>query len=35
LRVALEKYVDVDDEAALAEALAEVEVEAKKTLPNP
>lgn len=35
LRVALEKSVDVDDEAALAEALAEVEAEAKKTLPNP
>lgn len=34
LRVALEKAVDVDDEAALAEALAEVEGEAKKTLPN-
>jgi hypothetical protein len=26
---------DVDDEAALPEALAEVEAEAKKTLPNP
>jgi len=34
LRVALEKAAEVDDEAALAEALAEVEAETKKTLPN-
>ena len=34
LRVALEKAAEVDDEAALAEALSEVEAETKKTLPS-